>query len=144
MSAAMSGQAHMARPPKTCPSGPPEPGSAILGFVVAPGQVAYLTPAIPVTPELIESLHADEIPIENRVRFSCECREHQCIQWTVGASAGGRCGLVDRAVEAFAIAKDLDDLPACGIRATCRWFAQHKRKACAACPEIVRKPAGAD
>ena len=36
---------------KTCPSGPAEPGSVLLGMVVAPGQVAYLSPGIPVTSE---------------------------------------------------------------------------------------------
>lgn len=127
---------------KTCPSAPAEPGSAVLGVVVAPGQVAYLAPSIPVTPELLEGLKAKGVPVENRMRFSCACQEHRCKQWTGGAGEGGRCGLVERAVEALAIVEEPNDLPNCGIRSTCRWFAQHQRKACAACPEIIRRAPG--
>jgi hypothetical protein len=125
---------------KTCPSGPPESGSVLLGMVVAPGQVAYLSPGIPVTTELLNELTQSGIPIENRMRFSCKCMEHACEQWS-GDSSGGRCGLADRAIAALAITSGLDELPKCGIRATCRWYAQHKAKACAACPEVIRRPA---
>lgn len=124
---------------KTCPSGPPEPGSVLLGMVVAPGQVAYLSPGIPVTAELLDGLTQSGIPIENRMRFSCKCMEHSCEQWS-GDGSGGRCGLVDRAIAALAITSGPDELPRCGIRATCRWYAQHKAKACAACPEVIRRP----
>lgn len=125
---------------KTCPSAPAEVGSVVLGVVIAQGQVAYLTPNVPVTTELLEELHGHGIPVENRMRFACACREHGCQQWDGAPGAGGRCGLVDRAVTTLAIDDGLKDLPACGIRATCRWFAQHQRRACAACPEIIRRP----
>jgi hypothetical protein len=126
---------------KTCPSAPAELGSVVLGVVVAPGQVAYLAPSIPVTPELLDGFRKDGVPIENRMRFACACREHQCKQWSGGTGGGGHCGLVERAVEALAITEGLDNLPNCGIRSTCRWFAQHQRKACAACPEVIRRTA---
>jgi hypothetical protein len=29
---------------------------------------------------------------------------------------------------------------AAALRATCRWFEQHGRLACAACPEVIRRP----
>jgi hypothetical protein len=126
--------------PKTCPSAPAEPGSVLLGMVVAPGQVAYLSPSIPVTTELLAELTQSGIPIENRMRFACTCMERACRQWTDDGS-GGRCGLADRAIAAMSITSGLDDLPKCGIRSTCRWFAQHQSKACAACPEVIRRPA---
>jgi hypothetical protein len=126
---------------KTCPSAPAELGSVVLGVVVAPGQVAYLAPSVPVTPELLDGFRKDGVPIENRMRFACACREHQCKQWSGGTGGGGHCGLVERAVEALAITEGLDNLPNCGIRSTCRWFAQHQRKACAACPEVIRRMA---
>jgi hypothetical protein len=126
---------------KTCPSAPAELGSVVLGVVVGPGQVAYLAPSVPVTPELLDGLKESGVPIENRMRFACACREHQCKQWSGGAGEGGHCGLVDRAIEALGITEELGDLPNCGIRSTCRWFAQHRRKACAACPEVIRRPA---
>jgi hypothetical protein len=124
---------------KTCPSAPAEVGSVVLGVVLAPGQVAYLNPNPPVTPELLDALGENGVPIENRMRFACACREHQCQQWSGGPGNTGHCGLVERAVAALEIDKGLDNLPACGIRATCRWFSQQGRRACAACPEILRR-----
>jgi hypothetical protein len=128
------------RPVRTCPSGPPEPGSALLGIVVSPGQVAYVSPGIPVTREWLDGLAASGIPVENRMRFSSRCMEGGCVQWSADPN-GGRCALADRAIAALSITQDADDLPKCGIRSTCRWFAQHQAKACAACPEVIRRPA---
>jgi len=124
----------------TCPSAPPEPGSTLLGIVTAPGQVAYLNPGIPATQEMIDSLADRGIPIENRLRFSGACMEHRCVQWA-GKPGAGRCGLIDHALQALSITEGPETPPHCSIRATCRWFAQHKRAACAACPEIIRRPA---
>ena len=123
----------------TCPSAPPEPGSALLGIVLAKGQVAYVNPPTPATQEMLDSFAASGIPIENRMRFSGRCMEHRCVQWK-GAPGEGRCGLIDHALVELGITKDSESLPHCSIRATCRWFAQHKRVACAACPEIIRRP----
>ncbi len=125
---------------KTCPSGPPEIGSVLLGIVTAPGEIAYVTPHPPVTQGLLERLGRNGAPIENRVRFACRCAESGCVQWEGDANAG-RCGLIDHALEALAISDGPERLPHCGIRHTCRWFAQQGRNACAACPEVIRKPA---
>ena len=126
---------------RTCPSAPPEPDSVLFGFVVAPGEVAYLSPGIPATPELLSALERSGIPVENRARFSGRCMENRCVQWS--DSEGGRCGLADRALAALAIEQPLENLPRCGIRSTCRWYFQHQGKACAACPEVIRRPADA-
>jgi hypothetical protein len=125
-------------PAKTCPSAAPEPGSVLFGMVVAPGEVAYLSPNIPVTPQLLADLARNNVPIENRARFASPCMEGHCVQWTGGE--GGRCGLADRAIAALSITSGREDLPKCGIRSTCRWFAQYQAKACAACPEVIRRP----
>lgn len=129
-----------ARHAATCPSAPPEAGSSLLGVVTAPGQVTYLTPAIPATQEMIEKLGGTGIPIENRMRFSGPCMEHHCVQWT-GAPGDGRCGLIDHALDALRVEESTADLPRCAIRASCRWYEQHKRAACAVCPEVIRRPA---
>jgi len=126
---------------KTCPSAPPEPGSVLLGVVAGKGQLAYLKPNPPVTPELLVSLTQQGVPIENRIRFAGPCMEHHCVQWQ-GAAGTGRCGLIDHAIDVLAIQSGAETLPHCGIRDTCRWFAQHRREACAACPEIIRRPSG--
>jgi hypothetical protein len=124
---------------KTCPSGPPEVGSFLLGVVAGPGAVAYLNPHVPVTLELLESLSRQGVPVENRMRFGCDCAEQGCVQWK-GDGEAGRCGLIDHALEATRVQAGPDALPRCGIRATCRWFAQHDRKACAVCPQVIRRP----
>ncbi|MDR3506389.1 MAG: hypothetical protein P4L64_00670 [Caulobacteraceae bacterium] len=128
-----------AQAPKTCPSAPPEVGSVLLGVVTAPGQVAYLNPHPPVTPRLLEALAGKGAPVENRVRFACQCAEGGCVQWKDEAGSG-RCGLIDHALEALAITEAPRTLPRCGIRNTCRWYAQHGANACGACPEVIRRP----
>ena len=124
---------------KTCPSAPPEPRSALFGVVAAKGQVADITPNVLVTNELLVILGQSGVPIENRLRFSGACMEHLCVQWEGGAGSG-RCGLIDQAMDVFRIESGAEDLPQCGIRHSCRWFAQHSRNACAACPEVIRRP----
>ncbi len=124
---------------KTCPSAPIEPGSSLFGIVAAKGQIAYVTPNVPVTPELLVILGQDGVPIENRLRFSGPCVEHRCVQWK-GEAGAGRCGLIDQAIDALNIASGPESLPLCGIRQSCRWFAQYNRRACSACPEVIRRP----
>ncbi|MDD5366640.1 MAG: hypothetical protein PHR30_14980 [Gallionellaceae bacterium] len=123
-------------PDLTCPNAPPEVGAALFGIVQGDGKVAYLSPNIPVSDGLLVALENKNIPIENRLRFSGPCMAERCIQWQTD-----RCSLADKVVA------DLGDsgtehskLPHCGIRATCRWFAQHKQVACGGCPTVIRKP----
>jgi hypothetical protein len=122
----------------TCPSAPPDTGAVLLGVIAGKGEVVYITPSMPVTSSLLESFSQNGIPVENRLRFASPCIRHQCVQWS-----GDRCGLIDRAVLTAEKDEDRSALPKCGIRSTCRWFAQHGKNACAVCPEVVRKPAGA-
>jgi hypothetical protein len=126
---------------KTCPSAPAEPGSVLFGVVVAPGDVAYLSPNVPVTQGLLDDLARNGMAVENRLRFAGKCMERHCVQWAGGDD--GRCSLADRAIAALSIEEGREDLPKCGIRSTCRWYAQHRAKACAACPEVIRRPEGA-
>jgi hypothetical protein len=121
----------------TCPSAPPEPGSVLLGVVVAPGQIVYITPNPPVTQGMLDTFEKGGIAPENRLRFAGRCMEHRCVQW-----AGSRCGLIDRVVDHFGGGDSTTPLPKCGIRNSCRWFAQQGRAACESCPEIIRKPEG--
>lgn len=134
----MNGATNRERP-KTCPSAPPEPGSVLLGVVAGKGQVAYLNPSPPVTPELLITLSQYGVPVENRVRFAGPCMEHRCVQWQ-GQAGAGRCGVIDHAIDVLEITSGADTLPHCTIRQSCRWFAQHNRAACKACPEVIRRP----
>jgi len=123
----------------TCPSAPPEMGSRVLGVVAGPSRLAYLYPQTPVTDALLEGLRASGTPIENRMRFSGPCFRERCMQWS-----DGQCGLIDRIMADPEARVPLTALPRCGIRATCRWYAQHQRAACEACPNVIRKPGGPD
>jgi hypothetical protein len=123
----------------TCPSAPAEPGSTLLGVVTGKGQVAYISPNIPVSRRMLDQFQHAGVPIENRLRFACACLQHRCIQW-VGREEAGRCGLIEHAVATQPPRESLPSLPQCGIRPTCRWFAQQGRTACAVCPEIIRRP----
>ncbi|MDO9005801.1 MAG: hypothetical protein Q7V20_20350 [Aquabacterium sp.] len=122
----------------TCPNAPPEPGAAIIGVVQASGQIAYVSPSIPLTRDLVMSFQAKHIEVENRLRVAGPCSAADCIQW-----GQGRCSLVDKVVADVRqpLALPSHGLPRCGIRQTCRWFVQHNVRACHACPEVVRKPA---
>jgi hypothetical protein len=135
----MKREPELTRATLTCPSAPVEEGSALFGVVAAKGQVAYITPRVPYTSELLTILGQSGVPIENRLRFSGPCMEHRCVQWK-GTAGSGRCGLVDHAIDMLHIESDAETLPKCDIRQTCRWYAQHRGKACAACPEVIRRP----
>ncbi len=120
----------------SCPSAPPEEGAALFGIVQELGRIAYISPAIPVSTTLLRALHSHQVEIENRFRFTGPCMGERCEQWR-----SDRCSLVD-AVVADTAAPEKPELAQCGIRATCRWFAQHRQAACAGCPSVIRKPAG--
>lgn len=126
----------------TCPNAPPEVGSALFGIFLDNGCVAYISPSIPVTTVLLKELCTKSIPIENRLRFSGPCMGKSCQQWRKD-----RCSLVDAVVANPDVADaslgnaEISALPHCGIRASCRWFAQHQQAACSHCPSVIRKPA---
>jgi hypothetical protein len=130
--------AHTANRETTCPSAPADEGAVFFGVIVRTGEVAYISPNVPVTSALLDAFHTSGIQAENRLRFASRCMEQSCVHWSVD-----RCGLIDRAVPLLGKPDLTEALPNCGIRGTCRWFSQHGRKACAACPEVVRMPASA-
>jgi len=114
----------------TCPSGRCRPGSLLLGIVTSSGRVAYLRPPPTVDEEFVERAGEGRLP-EARFRFAEPCVEDGCANWT----DGGRCAVADRVV---ATTEDASaPLPPCGIRASCRWFAQAGRQACAGCPLVL-------
>ncbi|KGS04266.1 hypothetical protein [Burkholderia sp. ABCPW 111] len=120
----------------TCPSAPAESASAVLGAVMEGGTVAYISPKIPISSELLDGLRANGVPVENRVRFLGPCLGGKCAQW-----AGYRCGLVDAIVkEPAVLSTPVEGLPKCGIRSTCRWYAQHASAACMQCPVVIYEP----
>jgi hypothetical protein len=128
----------------TCPSGRCRDGAVLLGVVGPEGAVGFVSPPMVVDDEFVRRARAADRPPEARFRFAEPCVEDACGHWT-----GDRCGVVDgvlgsRAGAATAEAR-VGLLPRCGIRRSCRWFAQRGAEACAVCPLVVhtrRVPAG--
>jgi hypothetical protein len=115
-----------------CPSAQPEMAdSRVLGVVGgttdAPA-VAYLNQFLPVTADLLQL--AQPAKPTQVMRFAAPCQEKLCSHFD-----GKDCGLVTRIVQILPAVTEA--LPACLIRADCRWFQQVGRAACQRCPQIV-------
>jgi hypothetical protein len=117
-----------------CPSAPAAPGSLLIGVVEATGLVANITTPLTVDASFIAGakLHG---PPEQRFRFASPCQQQRCGHWT-----GHECGLIGQLYDVAAEQGEelaAHDLPRCGIRASCRWWHQRGRDACAVCPLVV-------
>ncbi|GLZ39045.1 hypothetical protein Acsp05_26690 [Actinokineospora sp. NBRC 105648] len=113
----------------TCPSSQAGPGATLLGILGPGGRVVYTPNGPRVTPEFQARLAArGGGPLESRYRFAAPCVESGCVFWD------GACRAVDAAHEDFVAVGGA--LPECGIRETCRWWAQQGPAACAVCPSV--------
>jgi hypothetical protein len=119
---------------RACPSAPCIEGALLLGVMTSSGQLAYIQPPTHVDGDFVARAHAKGRP-EARYRFSTPCIEADCSQWT-----GEGCGLADMLVQS--VPATATQLPACTIRSSCRWFAQHGAGACAICPTVVADVGG--
>jgi hypothetical protein len=120
-----------------CPSTPAEPGVPgvhLTGMVGADGKVAHLLTPLPVDDAFLAAARERGRP-EDRFRFAAPCAEGACENW-----AGGECGLIGRIRAHIPAPESADVLPACGIRARCRWWRQDKEAACAVCPLVTYNP----
>jgi len=117
----------------TCPSSAGGPGATLLG-ILGPGGRVIFTPHGPRVDEALrtELAGADDGPLEARFRFAAPCVRSSCVFWD------GSCRAIDAAHEDFdaATPSDVDSLPRCGIRESCRWWAQEGAAACRVCPYV--------
>jgi hypothetical protein len=118
--------------PLKCPSAQPGMGDVlVLGVVSREGdepRVAYVDERVAPTPEMIEA--AAPLSVSQVFRLSARCEEKKCTHFD-----GSRCQLAVRI--ASMLPEVVDSLPACNIRAECRWFRQEGRAACLRCPQIM-------
>ncbi len=122
-----------------CPSSRCQAGALLVGIVLSDGRVAYASDRIVIDREFVELAQQGPAP-ETRFRFSTPCARGACRQWT-----GDRCGVIDRLTPLLDEAEQRGiELPACAIRAECRWFAQAGATACAICPEVVTDMTASD
>lgn len=115
---------------RLCPSSRAEAGSLLIGVVGASGRVGIMGRPLLVDDEFLAAARKGRA-LEKRFRFSSPCLKSRCGQWSMG-----RCGVIDKVIET-APPDTSDRLRPCGIRGSCRWFAQSAAKACASCPEVV-------
>ena len=127
----MSASSDADRPERTCPSSSCEPGAKLIGVVNADGTVGFVSPPLEIDVDFVEQAKRGRTP-GKRFRFAGPCVEGRCAQWT-----GSRCGVIDTVLTTPDRPKAPERLPHCGIRSTCRWFAQSGAEACAVCPLIV-------
>ena len=114
---------------RACPSGRCRQGSHLLAIRTDEG-LGYVDPPLPVTQEFIELVALSGGCAERRFRFTERCLEQGCGQWSDGG-----CGVIERLLATEVGLSS--ELPACGIRERCRWFAQRGADACAVCPYVV-------
>jgi hypothetical protein len=118
----------MTRP--TCPSSHPAPGAQILAVETKSGELAYVSTPIVLNEDTAERL-TEQSGARPLIRFSGPCQESRCKQWT-----GTRCDVADRVVQQLVPLTRRGSLPVCGIRSTCRWYAQNGRGACEVCSDV--------
>ena len=106
----------------------------LLGILGPDSRVKHLAPVIPVSALFVRQAETRGNP-EMRFRFAEPCAAAQCANWD-----NHQCGLIDRLIEeSGSSAPCQSHLPICGIRDTCRWHAQRGGRACALCPDVMRR-----
>lgn len=119
---------------RLCPSARCTPGATLLGVVAADGVVEYVGPGVTVDETFVTRAREGRAP-EKRFRFADACVRDRCLQWT-----GTRCGIIDGVLASpagKAAGDTVEALPRCGIRGSCRWFAQEGPRACRVCPLVI-------
>lgn len=105
-----------------CPSAAVDDHARLFGVVDDDQRVQFLGAPIPLESQLVEALARDD-QTARRLRFTAPCAQGACAQWRDGG-----CGVARRVAAAVTT-----ELPSCGLRDTCRWWAQEGTAACAAC-----------
>jgi hypothetical protein len=125
-----------------CPSAPAVAGNSLLGIVDEQGLVRHVKTPMVISHSFIEAA-AEGSLLEQRFRFTGPCVKGACRQWT-----GNACGVIDHVmVELAKLAPTghhnaTTTLPACTIRARCRWYSERGGDACHACIYVVTDQAG--
>ncbi|HZU32923.1 MAG TPA: hypothetical protein VFB79_17540 [Candidatus Angelobacter sp.] len=111
-----------------CPSAQPHMREPRVLGVVQGGETAYLTEHVPLTEEILAL--TEPVGHSRVLRIAARCEESACTHFD-----GVNCRLAARIVQL--LPQVSDTLPACLIRADCRWYRQEGKAACQRCPQIV-------
>lgn len=113
-----------------CPSYQCVSGAQLIGIAQANQQIEFIGNPIRIDRQFVK-IAQEGRPPETRFRFAKKCGKSICANW-----AGGHCGLI---AELRDNREGLGgELPNCGIRDRCRWYAEQGAAACDICPNIVR------
>jgi len=111
-----------------CPSAQPHMREPRVLGVVRDGETSYLAEHVPLTDDLLAL--TQPVGPSRVLRIAARCEENACTHFD-----GMNCRLAARIVQLLPATSDA--LPACLIRAECRWYRQEGRAACLRCPQIV-------
>lgn len=116
-----------------CPSAEPEmDGSVIFGMVIGTAtapELMHFDRVKQIPPELL-ALESPVRPTEI-FRIAATCIENGCEHFD-----GNNCRLTTRIIDE--LPKVTEQIPACPIRSTCRWWHQEGASACQRCQQVVR------
>jgi hypothetical protein len=115
-----------------CPSHRCKSGSQLLGVRQENGVVAILPQTIAIDDDFIKAAGQNEVPAEQRFRFTNKCIESGCKQWN-----GRGCNVAERVVEFLHKIPIAETLVSCSIRNSCRWYMQKGSDACKICPYVL-------
>jgi hypothetical protein len=122
------------RDPIDCPSSQPDrKGSRIFGVMKGPAEerrVGYLSQTLAPDQDVFDVFRAEQ-PTE-LFRIAAPCANSGCKHFD------GACTLAQRIVAM--LPPVVDNLPACQIRSTCRWYVQEGGDACLRCPQVATLP----
>jgi len=117
-----------------CPSAQPDwQGAQVFGVVGGTAdapETAYLPTPQPVTEQLLQL--AGPVRPAEVFRMAAPCACSGCGHF---APEAGQCRLAAKIVRW--VPTVVDKLPACAIRAECRWWHQEGKAACLRCPQVV-------
>lgn len=109
----------------------------VLGGTAEKPTIVYLADPVPVTPELLDKL--GDVPAADALRIAAPCHESACSHFREA-----QCSLITKIVRAMPEALPDAPVPACNLRAKCRWWRQEKVAACRRCPMVLTDDAYAD
>lgn len=118
-----------------CPSAEPDgAGATVFGLVMGTPErpeTAFLAEALPVTPELLA--RAEPVTPTEMFRIAARCIRGGCAHYD---RTRDHCRFGEKTVRLAPVV--VHRLPACAIRASCRWWHQEGAAACLCCPQVVR------
>jgi hypothetical protein len=112
-----------------CPSAIGKPGAKLIGISNGPGALGYVTPPLTVDEHFLAAAGAHP---EQSFRFANRCHKSGCHNW-----GEDRCELIHQILSSRPAEDPPNQLPVCGIRSSCRWFAQAGGDACRVCPAVL-------